>query len=421
MLLAKHGHIYDKGQLPLIEFTSLKGVMNLQKRILAAATALCLLFTGCSKIETRDDSYKVFSDGTYVLNEEEAVEDIGNDFADFYIPEGMVMNYCSNSFTAEEKELYNETLENLGMLKDRIPLNIDAAVYEKILKSIRIENLAYPHVSKYWTEYNSGFEVVVSYRMTADEISSMNMASEKAAKEIIAQITPDMDDYEKLKFFHDYLVLNCETDRNYAFADTIYGALVEKKALCEGYAKAFAYLCNLAEIENVIVTGETYVAHMWNMVKLDGNWYHVDVTWDKPDDHLRRAFPDVILYQYFMVDDSVIRNTHIIDSSVFNPPQAFGKADNYFAREGTDISSKDELLTASENAILSAVQSGRSSAMVKFDTNDVMIACTKDLSDMELFNQIIENANLEYGHNIKLSWTDYYGQYRILTFIIEYA
>lgn len=394
----------------------------MQKRIIGLAAAICLLFTGCSDSQdTDDEGYKIFSDGTYVLNEEEAVEEIGYDFADFYIPEGMVMSYCSNSFTAEEKELYNEILENLGRLKDKMPLKKDASIYEKVLKTIRIENLAYPHVTKYWTEYNGGaFDVEVTYRMTADEISSMNMAAEKAAKEIISQLTPDMDDYEKLKFFHDYLVLNCETDRNYAFADTIYGALVEKKALCEGYSKAFAYLCNLAGIENAIVTGETYVAHMWNIVKLGGNWYHVDVTWDKPEDQLRKAYPDVILYQYFMVTDSVISNTHIIDETLFSPPKAFGNSENYFAREGTDVSSRDELLTASENAILSAVQSRRTSAMVKFDTNDVMISCMKDLSNEEVFNQLIEKASLEYGQRIKLSWTDYYAQYRILTFIIEY-
>ncbi|MBR4096838.1 MAG: hypothetical protein IKK42_06000 [Oscillospiraceae bacterium] len=392
----------------------------MQKRLTAAAAAVCILLTGCSDGNTEDDGYKIFSDGTYVLQEEEIPEDIGNDFADFYIPEGMLMDYCSSGFTAEEQELYGSITESLGTLTDRMPLATEAGVYEKILKTIRIENLAYPHVTKYWTEYNGGFDVVVKYRMTADEISSMNMAAEKAAQEIVAQLTPDMDNYEKLKFFHDYLILNCETDKTYAFADTVYGALVEKKALCEGYSKAFAYLCNLAGIENAIVTGETYVPHMWNMVKLDGNWYHVDVTWDKPTDELHKHFPDVILYQYFMVTDSVIKNTHIIDSAPFNPPQAFGTAENYFSREGTDISSREELLTASENAILSAVQNGRTSAMVKFDTTDVMLSCTNDLVDESLFNPIIEKARLEYGQNIMLSWTDYYGQYRILTFVIEY-
>lgn len=392
----------------------------MQKRMIAFAAAACLLFSGCKDKNTEENGYKIFSDGTYVIQEENFVPDIEYDFADFYIPDGMVMNYCSKGFTSEEKELYNVILANLGTLKDRMPLTTDASVYEKILKTIRIENLAYPHVTKYWTEYDGEFEVVVKYRMTADEISSMNMAAEKAAKEIVAQLTPDMDDYEKLKFFHDYLILNCETDKNYSFSDTAYGALVEKKALCEGYAKAFAYLCNLVGIENVIVTGETYVPHMWNMVKLNGNWYHVDVTWDKPSDELHKIFPDVILYQHFMVTDSVIKNTHNIDSDPFSPPQAFGTAENYFAREGTDISSKEELMTAAENAILSAVQRGRTSAMVKFDTTDIMLACTGDLSNEDLFNSIIEKASLEYGQNIMLSWTDYYGQYRILTFIIEY-
>ncbi len=390
---------------------------------ITSAAIVCLLLTGCADEQSPDNGYKIFSDGTYVLQEEDSssAEGGNSDYADFYVPEGMVMSYCSSSFTSEEKELYSSILGELGTLQDKMPLKTDAAAYEKILKTIRVENLAFPHVTKYWTEYNGGeFEVAVTYRMTADEISSMNMAAEKAAKEIIAQLTPDMDDYEKLKFFHDYLVLNCTTDKSYAFADTIYGALVEKKALCEGYSKAFAYLCNLAGIENVIVTGETYVPHMWNMVNVDGSWYHVDVTWDKPDDSLRKMFPDVVLYQYFMITDSVITNTHTIDSAPFLPPQAFGTAENYFAREGADVSSKEELLTVAENAILSAVRNGKPSAMVKFETTDVLIACTNDLSNEALFNPIIEKANLEYGQNIILSWTDYYRQYRILTFIIEY-
>lgn len=393
----------------------------MHKRFFAAAAALCLLLTGCSD-EQPDDEYKVFSNGTYVVEEEKTFENNSPqfDYADFYIPEGMVLNYYSSSFTEDEKELYDKTLKVLGTLEDKTPLKIDASIYEKILKAIRIENLAFPHVKKYWTEYNGEFEVVFNYRMTADEISSMNMAAEKAAKNIIAQLSPDMDDYEKLKFFHDYLILNCETDKNYAFADTVYGALVEKKALCEGYSKAFSYLCNLAGIENVLVTGETYVAHMWNMVKLDGNWYHVDVTWDKSDDQLHEVFPDVVLYQYFMVTDAVIRNTHTVYTKPFTPPQAFGTAENYFVREGADISSREELLTVSENAILSAVQNSKSSAMVKFDSTDVMIACTNDLNNQMLFNPIIEKAKQEYGRNIKLSWTGFYEQYRILTFIIEY-
>ena len=65
----------------------------MHKRILAAAMAVCLLFAGCSDEQTEDNGYKIFSDGTYVLQEEEVVPEIGYDFADFYIPEGMIMDF----------------------------------------------------------------------------------------------------------------------------------------------------------------------------------------------------------------------------------------------------------------------------------------------------------------------------------------
>ncbi len=405
----------------------------MHRRGFMAAVMAALLLTGCSRNgsdssgvkDGTDGEYRVFSNGVCISEENlDVPEKNSYDYADFYIPEGMVTDYYSRyELSDEEREVYDSVKESLGRLKSKAPLLVDSAVYQKILETIRLEQLAYPHVSGRSLDYNGSaqeFEVLFTYRLSADEISSMNMAAEKAAKEIIAQLTPEMDDYEKLKFFHDYLILNCETDASYDYADTVYGALVRKKALCEGYTKAFSYLCNLVGIENVIVTGETYVPHTWNMVKLGGNWYHVDVTWDKSDDELHKLYPDVILYQYFMVTDSVIENNHKIWNYPAEAPKAYGIEENYFVREGADVSSREELLTASENAIISAVKSRSSGAMVKFDTTDLYLASEADLENEELFTPVIEKVRSECGENIKLSWTGYYAQYRILTFIIEY-
>lgn len=394
-------------------------------RYFAAAMALCLAVSGCSRDKDDESGYHVFSDGTSISVQTEPVPENNNfDYADFYIPEGMVTDYYSKYVLNEsELEIYEDVLTAVGTLEKAVPLTVESTLYGKILETVRIEQLGFAQVSEWTLEYDVSsqqFEVIFTYRLTEDELSEMNRAAEKAAQDIIAQLTPDMDDYEKLKFFHDYLILNCETDTSYPYADTVYGALVEKKALCEGYSKAFSYLCNLAGIENAIVTGQTYVAHMWNMVKVDGNWYHVDVTWDKPDDELHKKFPDVILYQYFMVTDSVIENNHIIWDYPCEAPRAYGTSENYFAREGADVSAKGELLNASENAIMSAVKRGSASAMVKFDSTDLYISSLNDLANEGIFSSINEKVKQETGRNIKLSWTDYYGQYRILTFIIEY-
>lgn len=61
-----------------------------------------------------------------------------------------------------------------------------------------------------------------------------------------------------------------------------YGALVKKEAVCQGYAHAFYVLATRCGLEAYIVTSEN---HAWNIVKLDdGNYYHVDVTWEDPYD-----------------------------------------------------------------------------------------------------------------------------------------
>lgn len=71
------------------------------------------------------------------------------------------------------------------------------------------------------------------------------------------------------------------------YIDTAYGALVNGKAICGGYAKAFKAVMDRLGIPCVCVQGYSYkdgssefVAHMWNAVKLDGMWYAVDVTWN---------------------------------------------------------------------------------------------------------------------------------------------
>ena len=96
--------------------------------------------------------------------------------------------------------------------------------------------------------------------------------------------------YKDILKIHDYLIDNIEYDQTYNSmgAYSIYGALVKKTAVCEGYAKAYKYLLNSAGIECEILQGTANnssgntESHAWNAVYLDNKWYLVDVTWDDP-------------------------------------------------------------------------------------------------------------------------------------------
>ncbi len=130
--------------------------------------------------------------------------------------------------------------------------------------------------------------------------------------EIIPRIIKsDMTDYEKELAIHDYIVTNCEygyVDYSNDYAYRAYGALVQGKAVCNGYAEAMALLLNCVGVENEIMTGwASSELHAWNRVRLDGKWYQVDSTWDDPIPD-RGSFAG---HQFFNVTDEIMDDTHI--------------------------------------------------------------------------------------------------------------
>ena len=131
---------------------------------------------------------------------------------------------------------------------------------------------------------------------------------EEATKKALAVVKPEMSDLEKALVLHDYIALNTEYDyQGYLNGNlpnsvfTIEGTLVEGKAVCQGYALAYQYLLNKVGIESKYVASSV-MNHGWNLVKIFGRWYHVDVTWDDPVwDQLGR-----VKHQYFLLSDAGI-------------------------------------------------------------------------------------------------------------------
>ena len=137
------------------------------------------------------------------------------------------------------------------------------------------------------------------------------------AKNIIKEIIkPNMSDREKVKAVHDYIVLNCAygesiIDQIQGHSGTAYGPLVSNLAVCGGYTHAFNLLMDIVGIESMYVSGNVpdpvigTASHAWNLVKLDGKWYHIDCTWDDPD--VDGKMTNVIKYDYFLITDAQIK------------------------------------------------------------------------------------------------------------------
>ena len=149
--------------------------------------------------------------------------------------------------------------------------------------------------------------------------------------------------YEDIKMVHDYLVDSMEYDttisRNNIY--DVYGALVNKVAVCEGYARSFKYILDEMGIPCVLVIGtgtnsrgETE-RHAWNYVQLQGIWYAVDSTWDDPVVVGGGTVSQSSKYKYFLKGSSEFYSDHT-PSGQFTPG---GKEFSYPSLSSSSFSS----------------------------------------------------------------------------------
>jgi len=153
-------------------------------------------------------------------------------------------------------------------------------------------------------EYKKSNGKTAKYIVTRKERDKMRKQLNQVVDTVVANAAKLEGEFEKEKYFNDYICANTEYGSDEKFINTSYGCLVNKKALCEGYSRSFKLLCNKAEIEcDLIVGSADGDGHMWNSVNIDGKHSYVDVTWnDRPD------YP----YFYFNITDEQLKFDHII-------------------------------------------------------------------------------------------------------------
>ena len=131
----------------------------------------------------------------------------------------------------------------------------------------------------------------------------MDAALYEAAQEALALLEEDMTDIEKLTVLHDWLCLRCEYGMT-PNRDTAYGAIVEGRAVCLGYASGYAYLATLAGLDGIATYSEE-IDHAWILTTLDGERYFSDTTWDDG----KKAKLGLIRHNYFIFDEQNAADT----------------------------------------------------------------------------------------------------------------
>lgn len=249
----------------------------------AEAVTEVLFGEGCQWILQEGGYYVLESPSVMTAAEGEGQERA----ADFEAAEAALLAGCRERAGTVDMSAYNITLDEVRAFISRC-VNYNPELF--YVKGTRYSySPSTSMVSEIILEYDPNYP--------PEEVENYNRRLEEAYAEAIPN-EAGMSDVQKARALHDYLAQHVEYDTTYQNHNA-YHALVEGRAVCQGYSLAYAALLEKAGIEADYCMASESMNHMWNYVKIDDAWYHVDVTWDDPL-HDRAGY---VGHKYFLVSD----------------------------------------------------------------------------------------------------------------------
>lgn len=303
----------------------------------------------------------------------------------------------------DEKKAYIRLINNLEKHTATVKMGKNQISVENLSRVWDAINMDRPDIfwlNSYTYHYNQETgtvsDVNFNFFYEESEISRRKSEIDKVVAAIKSNITTDMDDYQKVKIVHDYIIKNTEYDLNAQDNQNICSVFMGKRSVCAGYSRALQYVLKDMGIFSSYITGNATGRgpHAWNLVQMDGDYYYIDVTWDDPsfDTAAMVNAPSVdIEYVYFGITGDEIEKNHTFDNTLGEYPDFSATKDNYYVRENKLYnlyapSGDEEFINALRTAI-----TGNNSLEAKFTAPGMI----------ERALELIEESDLLYNHSIR--------------------
>lgn len=311
--------------------------------------------------------------------------------------------YYFNQLTYKEQLLFKsikDAAENHKNESEIVPYRYTEDEFKRVAKAVSFDcpMLFYldPNSFKlFCDDYKTS--VTMGYLSTTSDFSKMKMEIEAVSAAAMAFIQDVDSNFEKAVILHDFLTKSCtyagKTDTEMGSvptAHTAYGALVDKYAFCDGYASAYKILLNRCGVECIIAEGATDVQpHLWNVVNQDGEYYHIDCTWNDADVDF---VSDLAFHGFFNLSDNAIAKTHRIYTDFVLPE--CNSENNYYAAKDAKVVSLDEIEDKAYLQIKNAVSEG----LTYFELYPIFTNNYKDYE--ENIHKAIDRVNAEYENAV---------------------
>ena len=169
---------------------------------------------------------------------------------------------------------------------------------------------------------NGEITIYINYLYTDAEIKEIDAKVDEIINDLI---TDDLDDYDKIKTIHDYIINNTkydtirneQNDSKYE-SNTAFGPLFQGYATCNGYTDLMAIFLSKLGFNNYKIAttpedlgSDAATGHIWNAIYFEDEWLHIDLTWDDPvPDPSMSEETDYLFHTYFLV---TTEEMHIAD------------------------------------------------------------------------------------------------------------
>lgn len=359
--------------------------------IIVAVLVLCILFT----VKNSDFFFSDFST------------------VDMVYEDGGTQRFYYNKLSENAKLAYTLIVPEIYNHVEKIEIpKLSDEEFDALMYAISYDNpdlVCYGADCQIINDYTKHY-FVPSYTHTASEHDAIMTELNNAVDRALSKLPKGNNDYQKEMYIHDYICDVCTyvLDDDSALRISPYDALVRGEAVCEGYARTAQLLFNRLGIENYLVVGDArnsngqLVGHMWNVVRIDGENYYLDITWDDLDSQ------DIEMnkcYLYFNLNEQMLSYDHFNIKPADNACSSV-KA-NYFEKQGSLFSEYNNTVSLKiENGISWNIAKGDYTYEMKFTNDEAYSQMSSQMLDNDEILNMLRRIN-DSNSSARLSKVEY--------------
>ncbi|MCL2559169.1 MAG: hypothetical protein FWE07_01665 [Turicibacter sp.] len=262
----------------------------------------------------------------------------------------IVERFFYNQLDEAEQVIYRELRD--GVYRGDLEIRLETDDAERVHEIYQLILFDYPEF--FWitgagmstiTRWSDGTAYITfqpEYAHTLEARATMQIEIDEAVEAFVSTINPGMSDYDVVLAVYEHIIFTTSYNLDASDHQNIYSVFVNQESVCAGFARAAQLLLNQLGVPTIYVAGVAYVpgtsvepiAHAWNLVRLAGEYYHLDVTWGSPNfQNEGMANHPGIVYDYFLINDELIFRTHTITPGM-SVPAATSLRHNFFVVNG---------------------------------------------------------------------------------------